>query len=73
MHVGRNMLIGEDFATPKYIFVLPLKFSGPIIIFPSLPGLKRPCNPISSVIPKQGVCTILMTGLPMPFYESVLY
>jgi len=45
------------------------------LLFPSLPGLKRPCNPISSVIPKQGVCTILMTGLPMPFYlfEGIMW
>jgi len=49
--------------------------SGKCLLFPSLPGLKKPCNPISSVIPKQGVCTILMTGLPMPFYlfEGIMW
>ena len=49
--------------------------NGKVLTFPISSKAKETMQPISSVIPKQGVCTILMTGLPMPFYlfEGIMW
>ena len=51
-------VVGEH--RERISFLVFIRETGKCLLFPSHRVLKRPCNPISSVIPKQGVCTILL-------------